>query len=309
MRLVFMGTPEFAAPTLCALAEAGHEISLVVTQPDRARGRGRKTLATPCKVAAQGPGLAVFQPVRLHDPGVIEKLTEAAPEAIVVVAYGELLKPEVLNLPSLGCVNGHASLLPRHRGAAPIQHAILVGDQVTGVTTMLMNEGLDTGEILLRREVEIAPDDTSGSLSDKLSSVTAELVVETLAGLEQGAVTPEPQNDALATYASKLAKADGRIDWSQPAAKIALMVRAFDPWPGTFAEVAGERTKVLKAAAEPSDDSSTPGTILSANKSGIRVACGQGVLRVLELQPPGKKGMNTAGYLAGRALKVYDLLK
>jgi methionyl-tRNA formyltransferase len=303
MRLIFMGTPEFAVPSLTALAKAGHELALVVTQPDRVKGRRAAPTPPPVKAAALSLGLPVIQPERMTEPGVIEALSKARPDAIVVVAFGHILRREVLELPPLGCINAHASLLPRFRGAAPIPWAIANGEAVTGVTTMLMNEGLDSGPILLRQEVAIAPDDTGGSLHAKLALVAAALIVETLAGLAASRIAPIPQDDTLATYAPMLKKEDGRIDWAMPASKLSLFVRAFDPWPGTFTTLSGTQVRIIKAQAETQSFPVSPGTVVSAEKNGIIVACGEGSLRVMEIQAPGKRRMKAREYLAGHPVK------
>jgi methionyl-tRNA formyltransferase len=302
MRIVFMGTPEFSVPTLRALCGAGHEVALVVTQPDRVKGRGGKPSPPEVKVAALELGLSVIQPEKLTDPGVMEALKKADPDAIAVVAFGFILKQDVLALPRLGCVNAHASLLPKYRGAAPIQWAIAGGEEKTGVTAMLMDQGMDTGDILLQREVAIEPGDTGGSLHDRLAHVAAELMVETLEGLRAGNLTPAPQDNSRATYAPMLKKQDGKIDWSLPARTIALRVRAFDPWPGTFSLLGEKQLKITKAVAEKAESSKPAGTVISADKNGIIVSCGQGALKVLEVQPPGKRRMSAREYLAGHGL-------
>lgn len=304
MRVVFMGTPDFCVPMLQDLVSAGHEICLVVTQPDRPKGRSQKPQPPPVKVCANELGLEVLQPSRMDEPGVMEALQGAAADVMAVAAFGHILKKDILCLPRLGCVNAHASLLPRFRGAAPIQWVIASGDEVTGVSTMLMDEGVDTGDILLAREVAIGPDDTGGSLHDKLSPVAAELMVETLAGLEAGSLKPVPQDESRATYAPMLNKKHGRIDWSFPAGELALRVRAFDPWPGTFTFYQGKQIKIIKAGSEDENSKKNPGEIIRADTDGIIVACGEGALRVLELQPPGKRKMTVGEYLAGHAMEI-----
>ncbi|HUT56225.1 MAG TPA: methionyl-tRNA formyltransferase [bacterium] len=308
MRVIFMGTPEFAVPALRALVRAGHEVPLTVTQPDRPRGRKAAPAPPPVKTVAREMGLAVTQPERMTEPGVLETLRDARPDAIVVVAFGHILRREVLALPPRGCINGHASLLPRYRGAAPIQWAIANGETVTGVTTMLMTEGLDSGPILLQRELAIAPDDTGGSLHDKLAPMAAELIVETLAGLAAATIVPNPQDHALTTYAPMLKKEDGKIDWAMPAASLALFVRAFDPWPGTYTFMHGAQLKITKAGVGGGRKEGTPGTVLAADKDGIVVACGEGSLSILELQPAGKRRMKAAEFLAGHPLHPGDRL-
>jgi methionyl-tRNA formyltransferase len=303
MRVIFMGTPEFAVPTLRALVLAGHEIALVVTQPDRPRGRKAQPAPPPVKAAARELGLPLIQPERMTEPGVVGAIRDARPDAVVVVAFGHILGRELLALPPLGCVNGHASLLPRFRGAAPIQWAIANGEAVTGVTTMRLTEGLDAGPILLQRELAIAPDDTGGSLHEKLAPLAAELIVQTLAGLAGGSITPAPQDATLATYAPMLKKEDGKIDWAMPASSLARFVRAFDPWPGTFTRLLGADLKILRASPEEENHNRPPGTVISADRNGIVVACGKGSLRILEIQPSGKRRMSVLEYLAGHPLE------
>jgi methionyl-tRNA formyltransferase len=303
MRVIFMGTPEFAVPTLRALVLAGHEIALVVTQPDRPRGRKAQPAPPPVKAAARELGLPLIQPERMTEPGVVGAIRDARPDAVVVVAFGHILGRELLALPPLGCVNGHASLLPRFRGAAPIQWAIANGEAVTGVTTMRLTEGLDAGPILLQRELAIAPDDTGGSLHEKLAPLAAELIVQTLAGLAGGSITPAPQDATLATYAPMLKKEDGKIDWAMPASSLARFVRAFDPWPGTFILFEEHPLKITRAVAETSASGQAPGTVIEADKDGMAVACGDGALRILELQPAGRRKMAANEWLAGHPLK------
>jgi methionyl-tRNA formyltransferase len=309
MRIVFMGTPKFAAPTLEALCRAGHQVPLVVTQPDRIKGRGKKPSPPEVKAAALELNLKTLQPEKMADPGVTETLADIEPDAIVVVAFGFILKRDVLDLPRLGCINGHASLLPKYRGAAPIQWAIAEGEDKTGVTAMLMDEGMDTGDILMQKEVGIDPDDTCGSLHDKLAPVTADLLVEALERLAAGSIKPMPQDHERATYAPMLKKQDGKIDWTMTANKIALRVRAFDPWPGTFTMLEDQPLKVMRAEAEREDPSGVPGSLMRCDKNGIVVSCGEGALRITEIQPPGKRRMNAAEYLAGHCLETGTLFK
>ncbi len=303
MRIIFMGTPDFSVPTLRALAEAGHDTVLAVTQPDRPKGRKRALCPPPVKVAALEMGVPVFQPERLGEEGAFERLSLLRPDAVVVVAFGQILKTDVLSLPRLGCVNAHASLLPRYRGAAPIQWAIANGDETTGVTTMLMNEGVDTGDVLLRREVGIRADHTGGSLHDELAVVSGELVVETLAGLEDGSIKPEPQDESLAGCAPMLKKEDGRIDWSMDAAMIERRSRAFDPWPGSFTRIGDLTVKVSGLAAVDAVKSGAPGEVIEAGPGGVLARCGRGAVLIGELQPPGKRMMRVAEYLAGRSIE------
>jgi methionyl-tRNA formyltransferase len=297
MDLVFAGTPRFAAIALQALIEAGHRVRLVLTQPDRAAGRGRRLEAPPVKRFAQDHGLAVMQPSSLQDPNVVRALAACAPEAIVVAAYGLLVPKTILELPARGCINIHASLLPRWRGAAPIQRALMAGDAETGITIMQMDEGLDTGPILLQQAVPISDEDTAGSLHDRLAELGSSLIVEALGC----STTPRAQNSEGATYAAKLSRDDSRIDWSQSAAAIERKLRALDPAPGAYAACGDGVLKIWRARVERGR-SSPPGTILAVDGSGILVSCGEGALRITELQRPGGRRVPAAAYLAGHTL-------
>ncbi|MGQ9682613.1 MAG: methionyl-tRNA formyltransferase [Anaerolineae bacterium] len=298
-RIVFMGTPEFAVPSLRALHER-YEVTLVVTQPDRAAGRGRTLAAPAVKVAARDLGLPVYQPDSLRSPQALERLRAAEPEAIVVAAYGEILRQNVLSLPPKGCVNVHASLLPRHRGAAPIAAAILAGDAVTGITIMLMDEGMDTGPILAQAEEAIRPDDTTGSLTPRLAALGARLLQETLPRWLASEIVPQTQDSRRATYAPQVRKEDGRIDWTDPAEAIARQVRAFDPWPGAFTFWQGRRLRIVQAEAQPGwCGRQEPGTTLELN-GRLGVATGEGALILNALQIEGKRCVDCAAFLRGQ---------
>lgn len=301
LRTVFMGTPEFALPTLKGLLAAGVNMVGVYTQPDRPKGRGKKLTASPVKQLALEENIPVFQPHKLRDPQAVEELALLAPDLIVVVAYGQILPKAVLDIPTYHCINVHASLLPKYRGAAPINKAIVDGETQTGVTTMLMDVGLDTGAMLVKLSLPIGPDETAGQLHDRLALLGCKAMEKTLKQLCAGTLTPEPQNDELSTYAPMMKKEDGLIDWQQPAAMIHNQVRGFDPWPGAYTHLDGE---VLKIAATAVDEklSGVPGTILAADKTGVRIACGQGCLIVGELQLPGKKRLAAVNFLSGRPL-------
>lgn len=304
LRLVFAGTPEFAVPSLQALIDSGHELVGVYTQPDRPAGRGRKLQQSPVKSLALEHGIPVHQPLSLkRDPQARAELEALAPDLMVVVAYGLILPVSVLEIPGLGCVNVHASLLPRWRGAAPIQRAVLAGDPVSGVCIMDMEAGLDTGPVYLRREQVLDPRETGGSLHDKLAALGAGALVEALPGIADGSRVPEPQDDAAATYAHKLDKAEAQIDWSGPALAIERQVRAFDPWPVAQTTLRGEILRIWSAeATDRKEASETPGAVLEADKSGILVAAGSGALRITRLQPPGKRPMSAADFLNARRL-------
>lgn len=299
-----MGSPEFAVPTLLALFKHFQVVG-VVTQADKPRGRGRKTVPTPVKRAALDLGLPVAEPDKVSSPETLHLLRTWAPDAIVVAAYGKILPRAVLDLPKMGCINLHASLLPRHRGASPISAAVLAGDEVTGVCTMIMDEGMDTGDILLTREVPIGLDDTSGSLHDKLLEPGANLVVETLWKMLDKTIEPVHQDHAKATYTRLLSKEDGRIDWSRDADYLARVVRAVNPWPGASFEYGGQAIKVWKA--HPIEGSGTPGRVEGVTPEGILVGTGRGLLVLTHVQAPAKKRMNAVEFVRGRRLNVGEV--
>jgi methionyl-tRNA formyltransferase len=294
LRLAFMGTPQFAAPSLEALIAAGHEIAQVYCQPARPAGRGQKPRAAPVQRLAEAHGLALSTPTSLKDPAEQARFAGLALDAGIVVAYGLLLPKPILASPRLGCLNVHASLLPRWRGAAPIQRAILGGDEVTGITIMQMDEGLDTGPILLSERLAIAANETAGSLRDRLAALGARLIVEALDGLAAGAIEPRPQPEEGAIYAAKLARAEERLDWREPAALLARRVRALAPSPGAWCEIAGERVRVLEA--EAMEDGGDPGRLLDGRFS---VGCGKGALRLLKLQRAGRRVLAGEEFLRG----------
>ena len=309
MRLVFMGTPSFAVPTLAALHEAGHEVALVVTQPDKPKGRGMKLAPPPVKEKALELGLVVFQPERVKAPEAVEALANIAPDAIVVAAFGQILPKTVLDIPKSGCYNVHASLLPKYRGAAPINWAIINGEESTGVTIMKMDVGMDTGEMLLKEEEPILPDDTAGTLTERLAAMGARLMVKALKELEAGVLHGTPQDSGKATYASMLKKEMGRIDWTRPAVEIERLVRGLNPWPGAYTVVKGETLKIWKAAVKGEDESpATSGEVIDAGKDGILVACGPGALLIQELQPAGGRRMKASEYLAGHPIRPSERL-
>ncbi len=304
LRIIFAGTPDFSVPSLEALLAAGQEVVAVYTQPDRPAGRGRKLTPSPVKAAALAQGLPVFQPPTLRDEGAVADLRALAADLMVVVAYGLLLPQAVLDAPRLGCVNVHASLLPRWRGAAPIQRALLAGDGESGVTIMRMAAGLDTGPLYLLRPLAIAPRETGGTLSDQLARLGAQALVEALPGIADGSLIPVPQDDDLANYAHKLSKAEAEVDWSRPAVEIDRLIRAFDPWPVAQTSLDGASLRLW--GSELTDlippPAALPGQILAAGKGGIEVATGAGVLRLTRLQPPGKRPMSAAEFLNARHL-------
>ncbi len=303
LRLAFLGTPDFAVPCLTALAEAGHEIACVYSQPPRPAGRGQKERASPVQRLAEAHGWSLRTPVSLKQPDAQEAFAALGLDAAVVVAYGLILPRPVLEAPRFGCLNVHASLLPRWRGAAPIQRAILAGDRETGITIMQMDEGLDTGPILLKEALAIGEETTAGSLHDDLAALGARLIVQALAELQAGRLEAQPQDESQATYAAKLSREEGRLDWRAPAAELARRVRALTPWPGAFAELPeppGGRLKVLAAEAVAGMGSGrAPGSLLDAD---FTVACGEGALRLREVQRAGKAPTGGAAFLRGARL-------
>ena len=261
MRIVFMGTPDFAVPTLEALIGAGHELAAVVTQPDKPKGRGKAVLMTPVKEKALECGIPVYQPKRVREPEFLDVLRKLNPDVIVVVAFGQILPREILTLPPFGCVNVHASLLPKYRGAAPIQWAVIDGETVSGVTTMQMNEGLDTGDILEQEEISLDPEETGGSLFEKLASLGGKMILSTLKGLEDGSIIPRAQGEMTTPYAKMLTKAMGEIDWSMDAASIERLVRGLNPWPSAYTYVDGKTLKIWKARVEAGEAGNEPGQV------------------------------------------------
>ena len=300
MRIIFIGTPEFAVAPLKALLASQHEVIAVVTQPDRQSGRGRKVHACPVKEAALTAGINVLQPGKVREREFINELRSFDPDAIVVVAYGQILPSEIINLPECGCINIHASLLPRYRGASPINRAIIDGESKTGITTMLMDEGMDTGPVLLQEEIEIRPDDTAGSLSDRLSKVGSDLILKTLEGLEKENVTPVPQSGE-SSYAPMMKKTDGNIDWTKSASELSNFIRGMNPWPGAYTFLEGGRIKIL--GVNILDEGGEAGTVERVSKDELIIGAGKGSLSVLEIQPPGKKAMAVSAFLQGKKMK------
>ncbi|WP_324047317.1 methionyl-tRNA formyltransferase [Aeromonas caviae] len=300
LKLIFAGTPDFAARHLAALLSSGHEVVAVYTQPDKPAGRGQKLTASPVKEMALAHDLPVYQPASLRNEAAQAELAALGADLMVVVAYGLILPKAVLDTPRLGCINVHGSLLPRWRGAAPIQRSIWAGDAETGVTIMQMDVGLDTGAMIRKVTCPIASDETSASLYDKLAGLGPQALVDTLDAMAAGNTAAEPQDDALANYAEKLSKEEARIDWSMDAVAIERCIRAFNPWPISWFDVAGQTVKVWQAEVVAQDHGQAAGTLLKADKQGIEVATGQGVLRLLTLQPPGKKAMSVSDLLNSR---------
>ena len=305
MNIVFAGTPEFAAAALSAILAAGHRVTLVLTQPDRPAGRGMKLAASAVKRLALQHGLPVYQPERLRDPASHEPIRAAGADLMVVAAYGLILPQAVLDLPRLGCINIHASLLPRWRGAAPIQRAILAGDRDTGITLMQMDAGLDTGAMLLQRSLAIEPTDTAATLHDKLAALGASLIVEALG--QPGSLVSVPQPAEGVCYAAKISKAEAALDWRRPATELARQVRAFDPFPAASATIRETPLKIWRASVAANAASGAPGEVLSVDDAGIVVACGDGALCLTELQKPGSRRLTAGEFLRGFALNPGEI--
>jgi methionyl-tRNA formyltransferase len=297
MRLIYMGTPQFAVEPLRALVAAGHDIAGVVTRTDKPAGRGRTLAAPPVKLVAQELGLTVFQPKRVREPEFIEILRKRGPEAVIVAAYGQILPKEILTLPKFGCINIHASLLPAYRGAAPINWATIRGEQETGITVMLMDEGMDTGAILMQENIPIGPEDTAGALTNKLSSLGAKLIITALPLLASGRLTPVSQDGTKATMAPLLSKGDGLIDWDLSAREIHNRVRGLSPWPGAYSYLDGKMVKIITTRVL--DGTGEPGLLYEREKNTLVAGTGSGLLRILSVQAEGKKPMDAGEFMRG----------
>ena len=304
MRLVFMGTPNFAAASLEALLRSEDSVVGIVTQPDRPKGRGQILTPSPVKLLAQRQQIPLLQPLKMKDPEFLQALAGWKPDLIAVTAFGRILPPAILSLPPLGCINVHGSLLPKYRGAGPIQWAIINGETETGITTMLMDEGMDTGAMLLQEAISITPDDTAGTLSPRLAEIGGRLLVETITRLKTGTLVPRHQDSSRATLAPVLKKEDGAIDWALPATALANRVRGLSPWPGAFTTVGGDRWTIWRALALPGPLTKPPGVIVAITHEAIHVATGEGVLAVMELQPANSRRMAVSQYLAGHPVAV-----
>lgn len=303
MRIVFMGTPAFAVPSLEALLRSDDSIVGVITQPDRPKGRGQALAASPVKLVCEREGLPLLQPLKLKDPAFLDALRAWEPDLIAVAAFGRILPPAILRMPARGCINVHASLLPKYRGAGPIQWAIIGGERETGITTMLMDEGMDTGPIFLQERIPIQPDETAGVLSGRLAEVGGRLLAETVRRLKDGTVTPKPQDHSQATLAPLLTKEDGLIDWKLTATEIANRVRGLSPWPGAYTFAGEDRWVLLRTSAvDRPAGAALPGTIIQTRKDALVVATGGGLLAITELQPAGSRRMTVSQYLAGHPL-------
>ena len=302
MKIIFMGTPDFAAASLEALIDSRHEIQAVVTQPDKPKGRKGELTPSPVKVVAEEKGIKVYQPLKVRDEEFVETLRAYNPDVIVVVAFGQIIPLSILKMPKFGCVNIHGSLLPKYRGAAPIQWAVLDGEKETGITTILMDEGIDTGDILLKKTIKIDTDETSGSLFDKLMALGAETILETLDELENGSLTPIKQGESPTAYAKMLTKAMGLIDFTKSAKELDCFVRGMDPWPSAYTLLAGKTLKLWKVRAV--EGGGKAGSVIDIDKESFTIACGEGAIEVLEVQLEGKKRMSAGDFLKGSTLNI-----
>ena len=308
MKVIFMGTPDFAVNTLEKIIEAGHEVMLVVTQPDKPKGRGNTMQFPPVKECAVSHGLEVFQPVKIREDASVEYLKKFAPDIIIVAAFGQILPKSILDLPKYGCINVHASLLPKYRGAAPIQWAVINGEKVSGVTTMRMDEGLDTGDMILKEEVTLAPDETGGSLFDRLAEVGAKLAVQTLQALEDGTAEFTPQDHEKATQVGMIKKSFGEMDFTKSAVELERLIRGLNPWPGTYTEYQGKTLKIWGATVEDGGDPSKAGTIVNVKKHSFGIQTKDGILVPTEIQLEGKKRMTAEAFLCGVSLEEGTVL-
>lgn len=308
LRIIFMGTPDFAAITLKALMDGPDEVVAVVTQPDRAKGRGKKVTPPPVKILAEKADIPVLQPAKIKTEEFRNGLLSYHPDLIVVAAYGRILPTSLLELAPLGCINVHGSLLPRHRGAAPIQWAVIEGDQKVGVTIIQMNEGMDTGEMLLKASITPEPQETAGSLFTKLAALGSETLLKSIEGLKAGIIAPKAQDHTLATLAPMLKKSDGHIDWTKDAQEIECLIRGLDPWPSAYCFLDGTRLRLFCPEVVHQESDAEPGTLIQADKRGLLIACGSNCLMIHEIQPEGKKRMTVEAFVCGKPPAVGTLL-
>ena len=312
MKIVFMGTPDFAAGALKAIIEAGHEVTLVVTQPDRAKGRSDKLIPSPVKEVALEHNIPVFQPLKIKTPEAVAELRKYDADIFIVAAFGQIISQEILDMPRYGCVNIHASLLPKYRGASPIQRVILDGEKKTGVTIMQMDAGIDTGDMLYKVETEISDEDTFETLHDRLTGIGAEAIVEALPLIESGELVPEKQDDSQSCYAKLIKKEMGKIDFNKSAEEVSRLVRGMNPWPSAYTFLSGKQMKVWRVSVLPQTDDkagkAVPGEIVELTKDGITVKCGEGSVKILELQLEGKKRMAAKDFLLGAKPEVGSIL-
>lgn len=303
MKIIYMGTPDFAVAPLEEIISAGHQVVLVVTQPDKQKGRGKEVQMTPVKMCALKHGIPVFQPVKVKEPEAVAKLREYPADIFVIAAFGQILSEEILNMPPLGCVNIHASLLPAYRGAAPIQWAVINGEKETGVTIMKMAKGIDTGDMYLKRVVPVDPKETGASLFDKLTAAGAGLIVEALPGIESGKLIPEKQDEEKASHAPRLDKSMGLIDWKKDAASLERLIRGLNSWPSAYTHFHGKTLKIWEADVVEGKSGQVPGTIECVGKDSVDVVCGKDLLRIYAVQLEGKKRMAVKDFLLGYSLK------
>ncbi len=312
MNIVYMGTPEFAVKALSAIVEAGHHVTACFTQPDKPKGRGKNMVPTPVKEKAMAYNIPVYQPVKLRDEENVSIIKKLAPDVIVVAAYGQILPESILNIPRQGCINIHASLLPKYRGAAPIEWAIIDGEKETGVTTMYMAKGLDTGDMIEKTVVPITDKDTGITLHDKLADAGAKLIISTLSALENGTAVKTPQDDSLSCYASMLNKDMGRMDFSKDAAELERLIRGLQPWPCAYTNINGKTVKIYEADVIKTDEdmkqAAGVGMIIAVTKKNFTIACGKDALMIKKLQPEGKKMMDASAFLAGNKLEIGQVL-
>lgn len=308
MKVIFMGTPDFSVGTLEALIQAGHEVVLAVTQPDKPRGRGKEVQYSPVKQTALEHGIPVYQPQRIRDAECVEELRKYPADVMVVIAFGQILPKEILEMTRYGCINVHASLLPDYRGAAPIQWAVINGEKVSGVTTMQMDEGLDTGDMLMKTEIVLDEKETGGSLHDKLAEAGAKLCVETLEAVGNGTAVRTPQGESGTDYAKQLNKKMGDIDWAKPAVEIERLIRGLNPWPSAYTAWNDKTMKIWEAEVVEKESGQAPGTVAEVTKEAFAVQTGKGMLKILSLQIPGKKRMDTDAFLRGYQIKIGETL-
>lgn len=309
MRIVFMGTPDFSVPTLESLVEAGHEVIGVVTQPDKPKGRGKEVLQTPVKAKALELGITVYQPVRAREEAFVKVLCDLNPDAMVVIAFGQILPKAILDIPRYGCINIHASLLPKYRGAAPLQWAVLDGETQTGITTMMMDVGMDTGDMLEKRIVPIDPKETYGSIHDKLSVLGGSLVISTLEKIQNGSIIRTPQDEAETSYTKKITKAMGDVDWSLDAETIERLIRGLNPWPSAYTSWNGKMIKLWEAEVLDTDFPGSYGQVVKADQDALWIKTGKGTLSLRSLQLQGKKRMDTAAFLRGYQIHEETMMK
>ncbi len=308
MKVIFMGTPDFSVGTLEAIIEAGHEVVLAVTQPDKPRGRGKEMQYSPVKEAALAHDIPVYQPQRIRDAECVEELKKYPADVMVVIAFGQILPKEILEMTKYGCINVHASLLPDYRGAAPIQWAVINGEKVSGVTTMQMEEGLDTGDMIMKTEIVLDEKETGGSLHDKLAEAGAKLCVETLKAVEDGTAVRTKQGETGTDYAKQLNKKMGDIDWTKSAVEIERLIRGLNPWPSAYTAWNDKTMKIWEAEVLDKESGQAPGTVAEVDKKTFAVQTGKGMLKILSLQLPGKKRMDTDAFLRGNQIKIGETL-